>query len=496
VKVTTSFGPVKRGFGAVAVSLFDDEIKSLRLKALDRATVREIVKLIAAAKFTGKKDELVTHFAERGAAPLLILHGLGSRRDFHWRTLRLAIGASVRAAREADARTLALISEERLAEDLSIEEITRSIVDGAILGDWRFQEYKKKPKPAERKELSSVVVYYSTESRKKAADRVLRRFVVGAECTNLARELGTHPANVVTTDYLAVEAKKLSRKGLRVTVLEKRDLNRLGLRLLLAVSKGSAMPPKLIVMDWNPRGARKSYALIGKGLVFDSGGLNLKTASMEEMKSDMCGAAAVLAAMFGVAQLRPPVRVIGVIGAVENAVGPEGYRPSDIYTAFNGKTVEILNTDAEGRLVLADALAYVVAKFKPSAIVDLATLTGAALVALGHHADAVFTNNERFQREVLSASERAGERLWPLPLFEEHSKEMESEVADLRNFPGHRWGGACTGAAFLKEFVGNTPWVHLDIAPTAIDAPVTSIQPKAAASGVGVRTLLELVSSK
>jgi leucyl aminopeptidase len=493
VKITTATGPVKGAPGALAVFLFDDEIKGPKLPTLNRATVKEIVKLIAASKFGGKKDETVRHFAERALAPVLILHGLGARRDFHWKTLRLAVGAVVRQARNDGAKTLALVSEDRLVTDLSAENVTRAIVDGIVLGDWKFDHYRTKASD-DKKELKSVALYFTDSARKKAADRILHRAQVAAECTNLAREWGTHPANVVTTTFLAAEAKKLSKRGLRVTVLDKHELEKLGLNCLLAVSKGSAMPPKLIIMDWNPAGARKTFAFVGKGMVFDSGGLNIKTASMEEMKSDMCGAAAVLAAMNGVAELKPACRVIGVIGAVENAIGPDAYRPSDIYTAYNGKTVEVMNTDAEGRLVLADALAYTVAKFKPSAIVDLATLTGAAVVALGYHADAVFSNSERFLREVTKAAERADERVWHMPLFEEYSEEVKGETADLRNSVGHRWGGACTAAAFLKEFVGGTPWVHIDIAPSAFPAVVSSIQPKATAAGSGVRTLLELIS--
>jgi leucyl aminopeptidase len=214
---------------------------------------------------------------------------------------------------------------------------------------------------------------------------------------------------------------------------------------------------------------------------------------MDEMKSDMGGAAAVLGAMHTIAKLKPNVRVIGVMGTVENAVGASACRPSDIYTAYNGKTVEVMNTDAEGRLVLADAIAYTIDKFKPLALIDLATLTGAARVALGNHADALFTNNERMQKDVLAASELAGERLWPLPLYEEYSKEVEGETAQLRNSVGHRWGGACTAAAFIKEFVGDTHWAHIDIAPTAFPAPTSSIQPKMTASGTGVKTIVEWV---
>jgi leucyl aminopeptidase len=248
-------------------------------------------------------------------------------------------------------------------------------------------------------------------------------------------------------------------------------------------------------MDYHPQGAKNTVAIAGKGVVFDSGGLNIKLAMMEEMKGDMGGSAAVLGAMHTIVKTKPKVRVIGVIGTVENAIGSKSFRPSDIYTAYNGKTVEVGNTDAEGRLVLADAISYTIDKYKPSAVIDLATLTGAAKVALGSYADAVFTNDERLRQNVLQAAERAGERMWPMPLFEEYSKEVEGETADVRNSVGHRWGGACTAAAFIQEFVGKTPWVHIDIAPTSHPATPTSIQPKASGSGAGVKTLVEWLMS-
>ncbi len=495
MKISTTQGVVKAEYGAIGVCLFDDEVRNPKLSALDRSTVREIAKLITAAKFTGKKKQTVVHLAERAAAPVIILYGLGARKEFEWRALRLAAGTLTRTARDHGARNAVLVSEDRIASDLDVVNITRALVEGIVLGDWRFDRYRAHANN-DRKEIKSVTIHYSSEDRRNTAMRQIRRFQTIAECQNLARDLGTSPANVVTTTFLANEAKKLKKAGVRVTVLERSDLKRLGMNLLLAVTSGSAMPPKLIIMDWHPRGAKKTYAMVGKGLVFDSGGLNIKVASMEEMKSDMCGGAAVLAAMNGVAQLKPTVRIIGVIGAVENAIGPEAYRPSDVYTAYNGKTVEVGNTDAEGRLVLADALAYTVDKYKPAGIVDIATLTGAAKIALGSFADAVFTNNEPWQHELLSAADRAGERMWPMPNYDEYTEDMRGDIAQLRNVTGHRWGGACTAAAFLKEFVGKTPWAHIDIAPTAFPGVASSIQPKATASGSAVRTLIELALTR
>lgn len=491
MKITTTTGKLKLQPDAVAVCLFDDEIKAPRLPMLDRSTSREVMKLITAAKFKGGKKEIVRHFTDRGTAPVIILHGLGSRKDFEWHTLRLVAGAVVRSARDAGAKSVVLISEEKLTDELPAEGVARSLVSGIILGNWRFDHYREVPKE-DKKELKSVVIHFTTAVRKRAADRIIKTVRTIAECQNLAREYGTHPANVVDTNYLAREARKLSKQGIRVTVLDKTRMEALGMGLLLAVAQGSAMPPKLIVMDWNPRNSKKTIAFVGKGVVFDAGGLNLKLSSMEEMKSDMCGGGAVLAAMHGVAKLKPKCRVVGIIGAVENLTGANAYRPSDILTAMNGKTVEVMNTDAEGRLVLGDALTYAIRKYKPNGIVDVATLTGAAVVALGEYSNAVFTNNERWQKEVMTAAERAGERMWPMPLYEEHSELMKGDTAQLRNAAPHRWGGACTAAAFLKEFIEDTPWVHIDIAPTAFPSPESSIQPRKTATGSAVSTLLEL----
>ncbi|MBI5059527.1 leucyl aminopeptidase [candidate division KSB1 bacterium] len=490
MKISTVSGKVRAGYGAIAVCLFDDEVKAPRLSALDRETVREVERVIAAAKFTGKKSETVCHYAERGAAPLLIVQGLGSRKQFTWLGLRLAAGACVRAAQQQHAKSMALISEDKFSDELDAEPVMRSLVDGLVLGAWSFDFYKSNGEP---REIAEVDVYFTSAGRAQAAARVQHVAEVMAQATNLAREWGTHPTNVVGINFLTQSAKTLSRKGLKVSTVEVPEMKRLGMNLFVAVGQASAQPPRLVIMDWNPRGAKKTYALIGKGMVFDSGGLNVKTAMMEEMKSDMCGAATVLATMHAVAMLKPKQRVIGLLACAENSVSGNAYRPSDIYTAMNGKTVEIGNTDAEGRLVLADSLCYAIKNYRLNGVIDIATLTGAAVVALGNYADAVFTNNERLQRAVLDAAERGGERMWPLPNYEEYLDPMKSTVADLNNAAGHRWGGACTAAAFLKQFVGDTPWVHIDIAPTSIGAPATSILPKAIAGGSGVRTLCEFL---
>ncbi len=491
MKITAHTGDLKGKPGAIAICLFDDELKSPKLSGLDRRTVSSFEKLILASRFEGKHKETVTHFSDSAQSPVLILQGLGSRKEFSWHRLRLAVGSVIRSAKSNSAKSLALFSSAPFNNDLDAATTARGIVDALVLGHWSFEHYKARGKISEQA-VATVDVYFGSESRKNAAAKAIPAAQVMAECHNLSREYGTHPTNVVTTDYLKAEAKKLSKFGIKITILEREQLKRLGMNLILAVGQASAMPPRVIIMDYHPQGAKKILALVGKGLVFDSGGLNIKVAMMDEMKADMCGSAAVLAAMRGIGKLKPKQRVIGVIGACENAISGNAYRPSDIYTAYNGKTVEIGNTDAEGRLVLADTMSYIVDKYKPDMMLDVATLTGAAKVALGHHADAVLSNDERVSKKVLAAAEQTFERFWPLPLYEEYSDEMKGDTAMLKNSAGHRWGGACLAAGFLKEFVGDTPWAHLDIAPTSFPAFPTSLNAKMTASGAATKTLIEI----
>lgn len=495
MKISTAHGKVSGTVDAIAVCLFDDEVKGAKFDDLNAATAAEFRRIIAAAKFVGGKSETVVHFADQASAPVIILQGLGSRKQFTWLSLRLAAGSVVRAAQSKGARSLAIASEHKNVNDLEVGAVTRAIVDGIVLGAWKFDQYKSKS-GKDKPELQSVTIHYASDARKRAADACKKQFEVMAHCTNLAREWGTEPTNVATIDYMTKASRILSKKGVKVSTVEMSEMKKLGMNLFVAVGQASEMKPRLVIMDYNPRGAKKTFALVGKGMVFDTGGLNIKTAMMEEMKSDMCGSAAVLGAMYGVAELKPNVRVIGMLALCENSIAGNAYRPSDIYTAMNGKTVEIGNTDAEGRLVLADSMCYANKKYKLNGMIDVATLTGAAVVALGHHADAVFTNNEKMQADVLAAAERSGERMWPLPNYDEYIEDMKSPVADLNNAAGHRWGGACTAAAFLKEFVGDTPWVHIDIAPSSIGSPPSSILPKAVANGAAVRTLIEFVMGK
>lgn len=310
-----------------------------------------------------------------------------------------------------------------------------------------------------------------------------------------ARDMANEPANFWTPARFAEYGRKIAgEQNLKCTVLNKAALKRLGMGGILAVNQGSAEPAALVILEY--RGGGKgcpTLLLVGKGLTFDSGGISLKPAAgMEDMKYDMCGGAAVLAAMQAVAEERPQgLNVVALVPATDNMTGSAALRPGDIITQYGGRTVEVVNTDAEGRLLLADALAYGIEKFKPTAVVDVATLTGAVIVGLGHHRTGLLANNDALAAQILAAGERSGEPLWRLPLGPEYSRLLKSEVADLKNI-GDKTAGTITAAAFLQEFVGETPWAHLDIAGTAWGMEKSYINGKSP-SGTAVRTLLQLI---
>ena len=317
-----------------------------------------------------------------------------------------------------------------------------------------------------------------------------------ARAVRMARYMGNEPANRCTPADFAERAEKLGKlKKLKTTVLDKGDLKKQGLNAILAVSAGSAQPPTLSVLEYRPSKKQPTVLLVGKGLTFDSGGLCAKPpAGLDEMKLDMCGGAAVFAVMRALAELGAPgVGVVGLVPASENLSGSAAMKPGDVVQHYGGLFTEIINTDAEGRLILADALAWGIAKYKPDAVIDIATLTGAAIVGLGHHYSGLLSNDDRLAERLLAAGRATGEPFWRLPLGPEYRKQLESKVADIKNAPSDRSGGAIVAACFLQEFVGDTPWAHLDIAGTAWNFTKKSYVPKGA-SGVGARAILRALA--
>jgi leucyl aminopeptidase len=466
-----------------------------RAAAADRALGGRVSSVIEAGDFRGKPGQTLLLYPD-GALPArrVLLLGLGAESSLDADALRRAGGTAVTqaAARRAAKVTLAVPGLRRLRPPA----VAQALVEGAILGGYRFDTYKEKGDDSPG-EVAAVQLCFERAADLRPVRRAVKRGTVLAESQNLARDLSNAPGNEMPPAALAREAQKVARQtGLRCRVLGVPELGKRKMGAILAVGAGSAHPPRLIVLEHVPTGRKQTaepLCLVGKGITFDSGGISIKPSSgMDEMKHDMSGAAAVVGALRACALLKVPTRVVGVIAAAENLPSGSAYRPGDILRSASGKTIEVLNTDAEGRVVLADALDFAKKEYAPRAIVDLATLTGACVVALGRWASGLFGNNQRLIERVRRAGESSAERAWPMPLWEGHRKAVRSEVADVKNTGAGREAGSSTGAAFLAAFVGDTPWVHLDIASTGWTTRPEGYQPRGA-TGVGVRLLMELI---
>ena len=469
-----------------------------RLAALDAVLGGRIADAIRCGDFSGKRGESLTLHAPAGAkAKRVLLLGSGADAKLDLGALRDLAAAAVRdgGARKAGQVALVAPSSRRIKPAAAVQ----ALAEGAVLGGYKFDAYlasQKDKKPVER--LSIVL---ERVSDKRAAAAAAATGVVLAESQNLARSLSNEPPNKLPPAELAKQAEKVAKEvGLKISVWGKDELAKRGFGALLAVAQGSANEPRLIVLEHGAKpkaankGARKqpTVCVIGKGVCFDSGGLSLKpSTSMEKMKHDMSGGAAVIGALRAAALLKLPLHVVGLIGAVENMPSGTAYRPDDIVTTLSGQTIAIANTDAEGRLVLADVLHHARTQYEPAAMIDLATLTGACAVALGTWAAAVLGNDQRLVNRVLAAGEATGERYWQLPLWPVHKDHMKGQVADVKQ-TGGRDGGTITAAAMLWHFVGETPWVHLDIAPVADTEKTTALQPYGA-TGFGVRSVFEVL---
>lgn len=372
------------------------------------------------------------------------------------------------------------------------KEVVECLCEGVLLGDYRFLKYKKSD-PQEEPYRGLEEVRFFVRNSTDALYKGMHAGQVAAQAAREARDMANEPGNGWTPSHFAAHGRMLAKKySLKCTVLDKDDMKRLGMGGILAVNQGSMEPPKMVIMEYRPVHKTQTVLLVGKGLTFDSGGVSLKPAAgMEDMKYDMCGGAAVMALMQAVGEERPDLGVIVIVPSTDNMASGSALKPGDIITHYNGLTSEIVNTDAEGRLILADALAYGLEKFKPDCVIDLATLTGAVIVGLGHHRTGLLGNNDALVGRLLAAGDRSGEPLWRLPLGKEYTKQIESQVADIKN-SGGKSAGTITAAAYLEKFVGETPWAHLDIAGTAWEFTEKSYVPKGP-SAVGVRTLLELV---
>ena len=450
-----------------------------------KKAVQELLRL---KRFQGKLNET---FLLPVGSQWIILVGAGKKEGLTLERVRQAAASAARRALSAgiDAFSRGLVQ----VPGASVEEVAQVVTEGTILGTYRYGELKGLS-PDERRKLRAVTLVVPTKKEQAPAKEGVKYGQVIAEAVCWSRDMVNRPANRLTPTAMAGEAKQAARKfGFRCQVLNPAQMRRLGMNAVLAVAQGSKEPARFIVTEYKGPAARQKKPLVwlGKGITFDSGGISIKPADkMEQMKYDMSGGAAVLGAIRAVANLKLPVHVVGLVPATENLPGGSAQRPGDVVRAMGGRTIEVINTDAEGRLVLADALGYAQKKVKPAAMVDLATLTGACIVALGQHAMGLMTNDEKWGNQVQAAASRSGERAWELPLWPEYAESIRSDIADVKNV-GDGKAGAITAGVFLKEFVGKTPWVHLDIAGLAWSDGTKGYQPKGA-TGVGVRLLVEL----
>ena len=364
------------------------------------------------------------------------------------------------------------------------------MAEGALLGHYRFTRYVTE-KSNDRKPLSAMTVLAETSSHVASIKRGVRRGEVAGEATCFVRDLCNTPANLLPPSRVVEEAKKVAKeKNVKLTVLNRRQQEKLGMGGLLGVSRGSQEPPQFIILEYSGASKKdKPIVLVGKTVTFDSGGISLKPSeNMEQMKADMTGGAEVLATVQALARLRLPLNVIGLLPVTENMPGGRATKPGDILTMLSGKTVEVQNTDAEGRLILADGLAYAT-RLKPKCIIDIATLTGACAVALGQFAIGMLGNDDKLKSQLKAAGEKSGERVWEMPLWDEYFEQLKSDCADMRNIGG-RGGGMITAAIFLSKFVGNSPWVHLDIASTDWSGSERAYISKGP-TGIGTRLLIQ-----
>ena len=471
----------------LVVPVFEDDDLG-DLAGVDEATGGEVGRARATREFRPKPNELFVTRAGSASwkAARIALIGVGRTGAGAVDRLRTACATALRAARRQRAGTVAVL----LRGDGDTARAARAAAEGLLLGSHADQRYKSDDK--DKSPVRRALVVFpgpATAALERAVDvgRAL------GEAANRARELADAPGNVLSPRVFAAQAEALAgESGVAVEVLDEAAIERLRMGLLLGVARGSAEPPRLIVMRHEPADAPPEpvLGLIGKGVTFDSGGISIKPADrMEQMKHDMAGGAAVVCAMRAIGRLAVPTRVIGIVPATENMPGGRATRPGDVLTSASGKTVEVINTDAEGRLILADALWYA-RELGATHLVDVATLTGAVVIALGHAASGVFGQPHSWVESVQQAAGRAGERVWPMPLYPDYDEQLRSETADLSNVGG-RPGGACTAAAFLKAFAADGPWAHLDIAGTAWADEASASQSKGA-TGVMVRTLTEL----
>jgi|TARA_B110000263_G_scaffold41332_1_gene33136 leucyl aminopeptidase len=463
----------------LCIGVYKDHSMTSNGSDLDQESGGAISSAIKVGDIKGKTGE-VNYFYINNRRFVLI--GLGKKNEISAETVRLAAGSALRASisKKADSVTI-----DCFCSGLGS---CQAMGEGIVLGSYQFLDYKTKDKKKFEPETIRVIGCDHGEINKGVA-------IGSAVC--FARDLGNHPGNKATPSYLAEAAKEIADMGnMGLTVFDREEFTQMGMGGLAGVAQGTDEPPKFIILEYNNGGNDKPKVLVGKGLTFDSGGISIKPASkMDEMKYDMCGSTVVLGVFKALAQLKPKINVVGIIPSTENLNGAKAYKPGDILSAYNGKTIEVLNTDAEGRVILADGLSYASKHYDPEYIIDFATLTGAVLVSLGHLATGIMGTDDGLMERVKKSSKSTGEKVWEFPLWPEYCKQVQSEIADVKNTGAPMQAGSIAGGAFLKEFVReDIPWVHFDIAGTAWGAKPDSINPKGSATGWGIRLVLDMMN--
>ena len=461
--------------------------------AVDKALDGAISQLIADGEIKGKKGEntLIHTFGKIGPSRVLVA-GLGSQDSFTQERVREVMASSSRYLRKLGMERIATIAHGSGIAGMDADASAQAIAEGSILGLYRFKNYLTKNEDGS-KELGEILIVEQDSSKVGDLEKGVQRGLLMAEAAILARDMVNEPANVLTPTRMAEIATQVAdEEGLSIKVLDREHMEELGMGALLGVAKGSDQPPKLIVLEYrgDPDNSSRVLGLVGKGITFDTGGISIKPAGgMEDMKGDMAGGASVIGAMKAIGRLKPKVNVTGIIAATENMPGGSAQRPGDVVRSMSGKTIEVINTDAEGRLVLADAL-YYARQIGVTDIVDVATLTGAMVVALGHACSGIMGNDQELMDRMMKLGQSTGERIWQLPMYEDYKEQIKSNVADVKNIGG-RPAGSITAAQFLAEFTEDTSWAHLDIAGTYFSSKEKGYLVKGG-TGVPTRTLISL----
>jgi leucyl aminopeptidase len=480
--------------GAVVVGVWEEGALTPAARRLDETTGGAITRAIAASpRFKGKKDELLPIVGPANlSVSRIVLAGLGKPDEADVRLFRQLGGNLVAHLDGAGEREATFSIDLRDGVSIGQTEASAQLALGARLRSYRFDKYKTKQKPEQRPSLERIAI---ATSDPRGSERAYEPLDQAANAVFFTRDLVSEPANVIYPETLAAQAETLTEFGVAVEIFDEDKMRKLGMNALLGVAQGSARPARLVVMEW--RGAevtRAPLAFVGKGVTFDTGGISIKPAAgMGEMKWDMAGSAVVIGLMRLLAARKAKVNAVGVVGLVENMPSGTAQRPGDIVTSMSGQTIEVLNTDAEGRLVLADALWFCQDRYKPCLMIDLATLTGAVVVALGHHRAGLFSNNDELADRLIEAGKSVGEEVWRLPLAASYDREIDSDAADVKNIASGRAAGSIIGAQFLQRFVNDVSWAHLDIAGMAWSSKDSATVPKGA-TAFGVQLLDRFVA--